>query len=44
MILEFKFLGEFESMFKTALDYKSEDQLGIFGEINLEKNLTLLSF
>jgi hypothetical protein len=43
-ILEVEFLGEFESIFKTALDRKSEDQLGTFGEITLDKkNLTLLS-
>jgi hypothetical protein len=39
-----KFLSEFESIFETALDHKSEDQLGTFGEINLhKKNFRLLS-
>jgi hypothetical protein len=31
------FLGEFESIFETALDHKSDDQLGTFGEITLDK-------
>jgi hypothetical protein len=43
-ILEVEFLGEFESIFETDLDHESEDQLGTFGEIILDKkNLTLLS-
>ncbi len=35
-----KFLSEFESIFETALDHKSEDQLGTFGEINLHKKIS----
>ncbi len=35
--LEFEFLNEFESIFKTALNHESEDQLGTFGEITLDK-------
>jgi hypothetical protein len=31
--LEVEFLGEFESIFKTALNHKSEDLLGTFREI-----------
>jgi hypothetical protein len=33
-ILEVKFLGEFES-----IDHKSEDQLGTFGEITVDKKV-----
>ncbi len=35
--LEFEFLGEFESVFETALDPESEDLMGTFGEITLDK-------
>ncbi len=34
---EVKFLGKFESIFETAIDHESGDQLGTFGEITLEK-------
>jgi hypothetical protein len=37
MTLEVEFLGEFESIFETALDQGSEDLLGTFGEITLDK-------
>jgi hypothetical protein len=35
--LEVEFLGEFESIFETALDHESENLLGTFGEITLDK-------
>jgi hypothetical protein len=38
--LEAKFLGEFESIFETALDHESGDQLGTFGEITLDKKIS----
>ncbi len=38
--LEVEFLGEFESMFETALDQESEDLLGTFGEITLDKKVS----
>ncbi len=38
--LEVEFLGEFESIFETALGHKSEDQLGTFGEITLETKIS----
>ncbi len=42
--LEVEFLGKFESIFGTALNLESGDQLGTFGEITFrQKNLTLLS-
>ncbi len=37
MTLEVEYLGEFECIFEIALDNKSVDQLGTFGEITLEK-------
>jgi hypothetical protein len=38
-----KYIREFESKFVTALDYKSGDQLGTFGETTEKENLTTLS-
>jgi hypothetical protein len=39
-----KYLGEFESIFKTALVHESGDQLGTFDEIKKDiRNLMLLS-
>ncbi len=35
--LEIEFLSEFESVFETALDHESEDQLGTFDKITLDK-------
>jgi hypothetical protein len=35
--LEVEFLGEFESIFGTALDNKTGERLGTFGEITLDK-------
>jgi hypothetical protein len=35
--LKIEILGEIESTFETALDNKSEDHLGTFGEIILGK-------
>ncbi len=40
MTLEVEFLGEFESIFETALDHESEDLLGTFGEITLDKKIS----
>ncbi len=34
-----EFLGEFESIFETALDHELENQLGTFGEITLDKKI-----
>ncbi len=38
--LEVEFLGEFEYKFETALDQESEDLLGTFGEIILDKKIS----
>jgi hypothetical protein len=38
--LEVKFLGEFEPKFETALDQESEDLLGTFGEITLDRKIS----
>ncbi len=38
--LEVEFLGEFESIFETALVHESGDQLGTFGEITLDKKIS----
>jgi hypothetical protein len=35
--LEVEFIGEVESIFETALDHESEDQLSTFGEITIGK-------
>jgi hypothetical protein len=43
MTFKVDYLGEFESIFETASDHEPGDPLGTFGEITLEKNLTLLS-
>ncbi len=38
-------LGDFKSMFETALHHKSADQLGTFGKVPFDKKrLMLLSF
>jgi hypothetical protein len=39
--LEVEFPCEFESIFETALDYESDDQLGTYGEIILDKIISL---
>jgi hypothetical protein len=39
--LEIKYLGEFESIFETALDHESGDQVGTFGDITLDKKNSL---
>ncbi len=42
--LKVEYLSEFKSIVKTALDHKSRDQIGTFGEITLDKkNLILIS-
>jgi hypothetical protein len=38
--LEVEFFAEFESIFETALYHESEDQLGTFGEITLDKKIS----
>ncbi len=35
--LKFEYLREFESIFETALDHESGDQLGTIGEITGDK-------
>ncbi len=35
--LRSRFIGKFESIFETALDHESEDQLSTFGEITNDK-------
>ncbi len=37
---ELEFPSEFESIFETALDHEHEDQLGTYGEINLDKKIS----
>ncbi len=41
--LKVEFFGEFESIFETSLDHESEDQLGSFGEITLDKIISSYS-
>jgi hypothetical protein len=36
-----KYLGEFEFIFETILDYESVDQMGSFDAKNIIKNLML---
>ncbi len=38
--LEVEFLREFKSIFQTALDQESEDQLGTFGKITLHQKIS----
>jgi hypothetical protein len=38
--LEVEFFCEFESIFETALDHESEDQLGSFSAITLDKKIS----
>ncbi len=38
--LEVKYLCELESIFETALEKESEDQLGTFGKITLDKKIS----
>ncbi len=41
--LKVDYLGEFNVIFKTALNHKSGDQRGAFVKITLDKKLLLLS-
>jgi hypothetical protein len=43
MTLKVEHLGEFESVFETALDHESGDQVVTSGEISFDKNLMLPS-
>ncbi len=38
--LEIELLGEFESIFETALVHESGDQLGNFGQITFDKKIS----
>ncbi len=38
--LKVEFLGKFEFIFETALDHASEDPLGTFGEITLDRKIS----
>ncbi len=38
--LRSQILGEFKSIFETALDHESEDQLGTFGETTFNKKVS----
>ncbi len=42
--LEVEFLREFKSIFQTALDHESKDQLGTFGKITLDKQISRYCF